>query len=75
MTLVPSKADSPSPFGSGAADDIASFEGQKLALFADDAVRVFGTNPLDPACRMPSAHAGREQGRRWAGAVAEFLGG
>lgn len=76
VTLVPSKADSPSPFGSGAADDIASFEGRTLALFADDdAAKAFGTNPLDPECRTPSAHAGREQGRRWAGAVAEFLGG
>lgn len=76
VTLVPSKADSPSPFGSGAADDIASFEGRTLALFADDdAAKAFGANPLDPACRMPSAHTGREQGRRWASAVAEFLGG
>jgi NTE family protein len=76
VALVPTQADSPSPFGSGAADDIASFGGRKLALFADDdAVMAFGANPLDPACRMPAAHAGREQGRRWAGAVAEFLGG
>jgi NTE family protein len=44
-------------------------------VFADDgSLEAFGRNPLDPACRAPSARAGREQGRRVAGEVAEFLG-
>ena len=33
----------------------------------------FGPNPLDPACREPSARAGRAQGRRVAAEVAAFL--
>jgi NTE family protein len=44
-------------------------------VFADDeSLAAFGRNPLDPACRKPSALAGREQGQRVAEAVAEFLG-
>jgi NTE family protein len=44
-------------------------------VFADDeSIAAFGPNPLDPACRKPSALAGREQGRRIAAAVTDFLG-
>jgi NTE family protein len=72
--LVPSGENSPSPFGSGAGAEIAEFPGATLAVFADDAaLAAFGRNPLDPACRIPSALAGREQGRREAGRVARFL--
>jgi NTE family protein len=75
VVLVPSGENSPSPFGSGAAGEIAEFPGATLAVFADDAaLAAFGRNPLDPACRIPSAIAGREQGRREAGRVAHFLG-
>jgi NTE family protein len=75
VVLVPSGEDSPSPFGSGAAAEISAFEGQALAVFADDAaVAAFGRNPLDPACRVPSARAGRAQGRCEAARVARFLG-
>ena len=75
VALVPSGENAPSPFGMGAADEIAAFPGPTLALFADaDALAAFGSNSLDPACRLPSAWAGRNQGRRWAGALAEFLG-
>lgn len=74
VVLVPSAESSPSPFGPGATVEIAAFGGRALPVFADGAaVRAFGTNPLDPACRIPSARAGREQGRRSAAAVAEFL--
>lgn len=74
VALVPSGQDSPSPFGSGAAAEVAAFPGAVLALFAEDeALAAFGPNPLDPRCRVPSAIAGREQGRRQAGAVADFL--
>ncbi|MDY6995947.1 MAG: patatin-like phospholipase family protein [Actinomycetota bacterium] len=74
VALVPSAADSPSPWGSGAVDEIASFPGAALAVFADaESIEAFGPNPLDPACRAPAARAGREQGRREAARVAEFL--
>jgi NTE family protein len=74
VILVPSGKDAPSPFGAGAAAEIGDFPGSTLALFADDAaLAAFGPNPLDPRCRIPSARAGREQGRRQAMAVADFL--
>ena len=76
VVLVPSGADAPSPFGAGPAAEISSFPGAALAVFADDdSLAAFGANPLDPRCRVASARAGREQGRREAGAVARFLGG
>jgi NTE family protein len=75
VVLVPSGQFSPSPFGSGTTAEVDAFEGATLAVFADDAaLAAFGPNPLDPACRIPSARAGRGQGRREAGRVAEFLG-
>jgi len=47
-----------------------------FGVFADDdSLAAFGPNPLDPACREPSARAGRAQGRRIAEEVAEFLAG
>ena len=76
VVLVPSGMDSPSPFGGGAAEEIANFHGTALGVFADEAsVAAFGRDPLDPACRIPSARAGREQGRREAAAVGVFLSG
>jgi NTE family protein len=76
IALVPQSESAPSPFGSGTAEEIKAFGGKAFAVFADDAsIAAFGKNPLDPACRQPSATAGRAQGRRVAAAVAEFLGG
>lgn len=64
------------PVGGGVDGEIAAFGGPVFPLLADAAaLAAFGTNPLDPACRIPSARAGREQGRRHAAAVAEFLAG
>jgi NTE family protein len=75
VVLVPSGRSAPSPFGSGAVDEVESFPGAAFGVFADDkSLAAFGPNPLDPACRIPSAHAGRAQGRRVAAAMAEFLG-
>ncbi len=75
VALVPSAANATSVFGPGAADEIAEFGGATLGLFADaDALTAFGANLLDPACRVPSAQAGRRQGRQWAATVADFLG-
>lgn len=75
VVLVPSGADTPAPFGDGPAAEIAAFPGKAFAVFADgDALAAFGPNALDPRCRIPSAVAGRDQGRREAAAVARFLG-
>ncbi|MDT5073503.1 MAG: hypothetical protein QOH82_2823 [Mycobacterium sp.] len=75
VVLVPSSETAPSPFGDGAVAEIAAFPGEVLAVFADDAsIHAFGPNPLDPACRIPSANAGRAQGRREAARIARFLG-
>jgi NTE family protein len=75
VVLVPSGRSVPSAFGGGAAEEVAAFGGSTFGMFADDeSLAAFGPNPLDPACRIPSARAGREQGRRAAAAVADFLG-
>ncbi len=75
VVLVPQGKSSPSPFGAGAAVEIEAFAGSAYAVFADDrSLAAFGPNPLDPACRVPSALAGREQGRRLASEIADFLG-
>lgn len=72
VALIPQGISSPSPFGTGAADEVAARN--TFAVFADDdSLAAFGPNPLDPACRTPSARAGREQGRRVAAAVATCL--
>jgi NTE family protein len=75
VVMVPSGAVAPSPFGDGPAAEVAAFAGTTFTIFADDnSLAAFGPNPLDPRCRITSAVAGREQGRREAGAVARFLG-
>lgn len=75
VVLVPAAPDAPSPFGAGPAAEIAAFDGAAVAVFADaDSLKAFGPNVLDPGCRINSAVAGRDQGRREAHAVARFLG-
>jgi NTE family protein len=75
VVLVPAGESAPSSFGAGPANEIAAFGGTALGLFADDeSLAAFGANPLDPRCRIVSALAGREQGRREAAAVVAFLG-
>jgi NTE family protein len=76
VVLVPSGPATPSVFGASAATEVAEFAGRSFAVFADEAaVAAFGPNPLEPGCRVPSAWAGRVQGRREAAAVAAFLDG
>jgi NTE family protein len=76
VVLVPSGRGAPSPFGRDPAVEVDSFPGRALGVFADeDALAAFGPNPLDPACREPSARAGRAQGRRVAAEIADFLEG
>ncbi|MFV8173608.1 patatin-like phospholipase family protein [Mycolicibacterium peregrinum] len=76
VALVPQGRSTPSPFGTGAAQEVDGFDGRSLGIFADDeSLAAFGENPLNPACRVPSAQAGRAQGRRVAAEVAKFLAG
>lgn len=75
VVLVPSGVDAPSPFGAGPAAEVSAFPGAAFAVFADgQSLAAFGPNALDPDCRIPSAVAGRERGRREAAAIARFLG-
>lgn len=75
VALVPSGVDAPSPWRTPAAEEIDAFPGATLAVFADSkSLAAFGPNSLDPACRRPSAEAGRVQGRQVADRVASFLG-
>jgi len=74
VVLVPGAPDAPSPFGAGTGVEVSSFPGAVFGIYADEVSRAaFGKDPLDPACRIPSAQAGRAQGRAIAAAVAEFL--
>ena len=74
FVMSPAGVDAPSLFHEGPAAEIDAFPGAAFAIFADDdSLAAFGPNPLDPRCRVSSAKAGREQGRREAAAVARFL--
>jgi NTE family protein len=74
VMLVPTAEPGLSPFGGSVADEAAAHAGNVFSVFADVAsLRAFGSNPLDPACRPAAARAGREQGRRRAAELAEFL--
>lgn len=74
VAVVPQGRATPSPFSS-AAEEVAALGTKAFGIFADDqSLAAFGADPLEPACRQPSALAGRAQGRRLAAEVAEFLG-
>ncbi|RDH78119.1 patatin-like phospholipase family protein [Mycolicibacterium moriokaense] len=74
VVLVPSGRGAPSPFGRDPGLEVDAFAGRSFGVFADEAsLSAFGPNPLDPACREPSARAGRAQGRRVAAEIADFL--
>jgi NTE family protein len=77
VVLAPTAEPGVSPFGRSLADELLQHRaGPAVGIFADDAsTAAFGRNPLDPDCRVPSAIAGREQGRRTAEELAAFLGG
>ncbi len=75
VVLVPAGASAPASFGAGPAAEIGAFRGTALGVFADaESLGAFGSNPLDPHCRVAAAEAGRAQGRREAAAVAAFFG-
>ncbi|MGV0642256.1 patatin-like phospholipase family protein [Mycolicibacterium sp. XJ2546] len=75
VALVPQGKSSPAPFGVSTSEEIDAFDGATFAVFADDdSLSAFGEDPLDPQCRIPSAAAGRRQGRRVAAELGTFLG-
>jgi NTE family protein len=75
VMLAPTAEPGLSPLGPSLADEAAAHPGRVLSVFADAAsLRAFGRDPLDPDGRVPSANAGRAQGRRQAAETAAFLG-
>ncbi len=76
VVLVPSGADSPSPWGTAAAEEIEAFPGATLAVFADpDVAGRVRAQPAGPGVPgTVGARGRRTQGRREAGRIAEFLG-
>lgn len=76
LIVSPLGGVAPYPPGYQLADQVTALEqsGSKvLAICPDDDARAaMGTNPLDPAVRIPSATAGRAQGRVIAAQVAQF---
>ena len=77
LVVAPFPAAPGSPLGPGLDDEVARLrDGADVhVVLADDtALRAFGTNPLDPATREPSARAGHAQASAVADAVRTFWG-
>ncbi|MGY1829167.1 patatin-like phospholipase family protein [Geodermatophilus sp. SYSU D01180] len=77
LVVAPMAGIAGSPLGPSLDDELAALrrEGEAHLVLADeDAVRAFGTNPLDPATRGPCARAGRAQAARVADEVRAFWG-
>ncbi|WP_204249301.1 patatin-like phospholipase family protein [Frondihabitans sp. PAMC 28766] len=73
LVLVPSAADS--PLGPSVPDEeLQALSPARVHVVVADAasLETMGVNPLDPRSRIPSARAGREQGRRLAAEVDSF---
>lgn len=74
VILIPAAESEPAALGPGVAAEISDFPGRALAIFADEeSIEAFGTDRLDPKCSAPAVTAGRDQGRRIAAMVADFL--
>jgi len=73
LVVQPVLADAPSFLGS-LADEIEALKpGEAWMISADqDSVAAFGTNPLSPTTRAPSARAGRAIGRAQAAGLSAF---
>lgn len=73
LVIVPSLADQPDPLRRLDEEIDALRPAEVLAVYADlPSAAAFGTNPLSPASRGPSARTGRGVGRSRAAEVAEF---
>ena len=73
LVITPTSADTPPPWGNLDAEiELLQPAGVRV-VYADAAsLAAFGTNPLSPATRGPSARAGREIGRAQAAGLAPF---
>jgi NTE family protein len=71
LIITPTPADAPPPWGDLAGEIERLRPAEVRAVHADEAaLAAFGTNPLSPATRRPSARAGRELGRAQAAELA-----
>ncbi|SFT84065.1 NTE family protein [Geodermatophilus amargosae] len=75
LVVAPMAGIAGSPLGPSLDDEMAALrrDGEAHLVLADGtAVQAFGTNPLDPATREPSARAGRAQAERVAEEIRAF---
>ena len=76
LVITPMSADTPPPWGDLDHEIELLQPADAQVVYADAAsLAAFGTNPLSPATRGPSAHAGREIGQARAADVARFWRG
>jgi NTE family protein len=75
LIITPSRSTAPQPWGN-LDDEIGQLSPAHVqVVYANDAsVAAFGTNPLSPSTRAPSAREGREIGRAEVDAVGSFWG-
>jgi NTE family protein len=73
LVITPSRADAPQPWGN-LDDEIRQLEPAQVRVISADAASTaaFGTNPLSPATRRPSALAGRAVGQAAAAGLGAF---
>ncbi|GAA2093931.1 patatin-like phospholipase family protein [Actinomadura alba] len=78
LVLSPQPPGAPVPPWGGLDDEVEQLRhrGAEVTVVRPDegSTAAMGLNPLDPAVRAPTAHAGREQGRREAARVASAWG-
>jgi NTE family protein len=76
LVLAPLRGQEHNPLGPTLDEDVAALRSggaSVLVLDADEeSTAAFGSNPLDPATRAPSARAGRRQGAVFAAAVRDL---
>jgi NTE family protein len=75
VVVSPADPDLPGLSGRPLADELRALEPARVVVIAadGDSTAAFGTNPLAVSTRKPSAEAGRAQGRREAGRLADLL--
>ncbi|MBC6458337.1 patatin-like phospholipase family protein [Actinomadura sp. HBU206391] len=78
LVLSPQPPGTPAPPWGGLDDEVDQLRrrGTEVTVVRPDegSVAAMGLNPLDPVIRAPTAHAGREQGRREAARVTSAWG-
>jgi NTE family protein len=73
LVITPTSADTPPPWGNLEPEAELLQPADVRVVYADAAsLAAFGTNPLSPATRGPSARAGRQTGQAQAAGLARF---